>query len=82
MTPWLQLGLTLLATVGAATLVRRRSRSWTLAVSTGLLVLALASFLPGTVNSSVILLMGLPLLLLSLGGFLAAWIARRRHAQP
>lgn len=79
MTPWLQLSLTVLTALIAAALVRRRSRSWTLAVSTAFFVLALASFLPGTANSAVILLMGVPLLLLSLAGFLAAWTTRRRR---
>lgn len=79
MTPWLPIGLTLLVALSAAMLVRWRWRSWTLASSTGLLVLALASFLPETINTAVVLFMGLPLLLLSLAGFLAVWIARRRR---
>lgn len=49
MTPWVPIGLTLLATVGAAYLVWRLTRDGALAVSAALLALALASFALGVI---------------------------------
>jgi len=80
MTTLLPLALTVLVAFSAAALVRARWHSRMLAVSTFFLVLAAASFLPGTVNTTVILFMGLPFLLLSAAAFRAFWIGKGRRS--
>lgn len=81
MTTLLPILLTLLVALGAAALVRARWHSWALAGSVFFFVLAVASFLPGTVTTAVILFMGIPFLLLSLAGAAAFWIGRRGRSR-
>jgi hypothetical protein len=77
MTPWAPIALTLLLTFGAALLVWRQTRNATAAVSTGLLMLALASFALGTI-ATVAFFWGGALLLAALAGFAAVGLARIR----
>jgi hypothetical protein len=77
MTPWAPIALALLLTFGAALLVWRRTRNGTAAVSTGLLMLALASFAFGTI-ATVAFFWGGALLIAALAGFAAVWLARIR----
>jgi hypothetical protein len=75
-TPWAPIGITVLLTLGPALLVWRLTRSGTLALSTGLLVLALASFALGTI-ATIAFVWGSFLLLAAAFGFSAAWLGRR-----
>lgn len=81
MTTVLPIALTLLVALGFAALARARWHSWALAVAAFFFVLAVASLLPGTVNSAVILFMSVPFLLVSLAGAAAFWIGRRGRSQ-
>ena len=77
MTPWLPIALTILLTIGPSLLVWRRTGNGSLAVSTGLLVLALASFALGTI-ATIAFFWGAVLLLAALVGFAAVWLDRIR----
>jgi hypothetical protein len=74
-TPWAPIGITVLLTLGPALLVWRLTRNGTLALSTGLLVLALASFALGTI-ATVAFVWGGVLVVAAAIGFIAAWLGR------
>lgn len=75
MTPWAPIAITLIATLGAASLVWRFTHNAALAISTALLVLAIASFALGTI-ATIAFFWGGFLLIGALAGFLAAWLRR------
>jgi hypothetical protein len=76
-TPWAPIALALLLTFGPALLVWRRTRNGIAAVSTGLLMLALASFAFGTI-ATVAFFWGGALLLAAVAGFAAVGLAHIR----
>jgi hypothetical protein len=71
MTPWLPIAVTIVLTLVPAAVIWRRTRNGMLSVSTGLLVLALASLALGTI-ATVAFFWGAALLLAALIGFAAA----------
>ena len=76
MTPWVPIGITVLLTLGPAFLVWRLTRNAALALSTGLFVLALASFALGTI-ATIAFIWGGFLMLGAVLGLGAAWLGRR-----
>lgn len=74
MTPWVPIGVTLLATLGASYLAWRLTHSAPLAVAVALFVLALASFALGNIATIAYIWGGL----LLLGALLAAVMSRVR----
>ena len=81
MTPWVPIAIALLLTVGPSLVVWRFTGRVTLAVSTGLLILALASFALGTIATVAFVWGGL-LLLGALIGLGVAWSDRKRSNAP
>lgn len=75
MTPWAPIAIALLATIGSALLVGRLTGNSTLGVCTALLVMALALFALAQIATVAYVPAGL-LMVLALGGFVAAWLGR------
>lgn len=81
MTPWVPIAVAILLTVGPSLIVWRLTHSGALAVSTGLLMLALASFALGTIATVAFVWGGL-LLVGALIGFGLALSERKRSNSP
>ncbi len=75
-TPWAPIGITVLATLGAAWLTWRLTANRGFAASAGLLVLGLASAALGTIATVAFIWAGM-LGLMAVTGFIVAWPRRR-----
>lgn len=75
MTPWAPIAIALLAAIGVGWIVSRFSRNAALGVSAGLLVVALALFAFAQIATVAYGPAGL-LMIIALGGFVAAWLGR------